>query len=156
MQHVTPCLWFDTQAEEAARFYTSIFPKSKILGISYYGEGMPLPKGTVLTVQFQLQGEEYLALNGGPAFKFTEAISLIVNCKTQKEIDRYWAKLTDGGQEVECGWLKDRYGLSWQVVPAELSVMLKSKDTRKVDRMIKAVLTMKKLDLAKLKAAFKG
>lgn len=156
MQRFTPCLWFDTQAEEAARFYTSIFPKSRILGISYYGEGMPLPKGTVLTVQFRLQGEEFLALNGGPAFKFTEAISMMVNCKTQKEIDRYWEKLTEGGQEVECGWLKDKYGLSWQVVPAELYGMMKSKDTRKVDRMMQAVMTMKKLDLAKLKAAFKG
>src|SRR5262245_51186246 len=115
---ITPCLWFDTQAEEAARFYTSIFKNSKMGAISYYSEGMPMPKGTVLTVLFELDGQEFMAMNGGPLFRFTEAVSLVVNCEDQKEIDFYWSKLLEGGgEESQCGWLKDRYGLSWQITP---------------------------------------
>src|SRR5262245_23916313 len=118
MPALSTCLWFDTQALEAAKFYCSIFPKSKVGKISHYGDGAPMPKGTILTVEFKLGGRPFLALNGGPIFKFTEAVSLVVNCATQKEIDFYWAKLTAGGEPSVCGWLKDRYGLSWQITPS--------------------------------------
>jgi predicted 3-demethylubiquinone-9 3-methyltransferase (glyoxalase superfamily) len=157
MSTIKPCLRFDTQAEEAAKFYVSIFKNSKLGNISYYGEGAPLPKGTVLTVTFYLDGQEFMALNGGPIFKFTEAVSLIVNCETQAEIDYYWTKLTaDGGQEVQCGWLKDKYGLSWQIVPNALGEMLSDKDPEKSGRCMNAMLQMAKLDVAKLRAAFNG
>jgi predicted 3-demethylubiquinone-9 3-methyltransferase (glyoxalase superfamily) len=156
MQKVTPCLWFDNQAEEAARFYTSTFKKSKIKKISYYGEGGPLPKGTVLTVSFELDGQEFLALNGGPVFKFTEAVSFVVNCKTQKEVDRMWSKLSQGGQEVQCGWVKDKYGLSWQIVPTILPKLMSDRDPERVQRVFKAMLGMKKLDIKGLKQAAGG
>jgi predicted 3-demethylubiquinone-9 3-methyltransferase (glyoxalase superfamily) len=154
MQRITPCLWFDRQAEEAARFYISIFKNSKIGEITHYGEGAPRPKGSVLTVRFQLDGQEFLALNGGPVFKFTEAISLIVNCETQEEVDRMWEKLSEGGEKVECGWLKDKYGLSWQVVPTVLAKMLTDPDPARADRVLQAVMQMKKLDIKKLEEAY--
>lgn len=156
MPRITPCLWFDTQAEEAARFYASIFKNSKVGTISRYGEGMPMPAGTVLTVSFELDGQELMALNGGPIFPFTEAVSLMIWCDSQEEIDHYWSKLTDGGKEVECGWLKDRYGLSWQVVPSAFKEMMASPDEAAKDRMMKALLGMVKLDAAALKRAFEG
>jgi predicted 3-demethylubiquinone-9 3-methyltransferase (glyoxalase superfamily) len=156
MQRITPCLWFDHQAEEAARFYVSIFKNSKLGEITHYGEGAPRPKGSVLTVRFQLDGEEFLALNGGPVFKFTEAISLIVNCETQEEVDRMWEKLSKGGEKVECGWLKDKYGLSWQIVPTVLAKMLSDPDPARADRVLQAVMQMKKLDIKKLEEAYAG
>ncbi len=153
MQKITPFLWFDTQAEEAAKFYASIFPKSKILTVARYGEAGPGPKGGVMTVEFELDGQRMIALNGGPHFKFTEAISLSVSCKDQKEVDHYWGKLSQGGQEAPCGWLKDRYGLSWQVNPAILGELLASRDVKKAKRVMEAMLKMKKIDIAALKAA---
>ena len=134
MQKITPFLWFDDKAEKAAAFYTSIFKNSKILSMARYGDAgaevSGRPKGTVMTVAFQLEGQEFVALNGGPQFKFTEAISFVVNCQTQEEVDEYWAKLFDGGQEVQCGWLKDKYGLSWQIVPTILGEMLSDRDPK--------------------------
>lgn len=153
---ITPCLWFDTQAEEAARFYTSIFKSSRITTINHYGDDMPMPKGTVLTVRFELDGQEFLALNGGPMYRFTEALSLIVTCKDQKEIDFYWERLLEGGSEAQCGWLKDKYGLSWQVVPENLVELLAAKDPAKSSRVMHAIMGMVKLDVAKLEAAFAG
>jgi predicted 3-demethylubiquinone-9 3-methyltransferase (glyoxalase superfamily) len=159
-QRITPCLWFDSQAEEAVKFYTSIFKNSKIDGMTYYDEASSKaagrPKGSVLTVDFQLEGQSYMALNGGPVFKFTEAVSFVINCENQKEIDYFWEKLTAGGQEVECGWLKDKFGLSWQVVPTAMIEMLKDKDAQKSQRAMAAMLTMKKLDLGKLERAYQG
>jgi predicted 3-demethylubiquinone-9 3-methyltransferase (glyoxalase superfamily) len=154
VQKITPCLWFDDQAEEAARFYTSIFKNSKMGAVTHYGEGAPRPKGSVLTVRFELDGQEFLALNGGPLFKFTEAVSFIVNCETQEELDRMWEKLSEGGSEVQCGWLKDRYGVSWQVVPAVLGEMLSDPDPERSARVMQAVMQMKKLDIAGLKKAY--
>lgn len=154
MQRITPCLWFDHQAEEAARFYASIFKNSKIGTITYYGEGAPRPKGSVLTVTFRLDGQEFMALNGGPLFPFTEAISLMVNCDTQKDLDRMWEKLSRGGEKVECGWLKDKFGLSWQIVPKVVAEMMADPDHERVDRMMQALLKMKKLDIAELKRAY--
>jgi predicted 3-demethylubiquinone-9 3-methyltransferase (glyoxalase superfamily) len=156
MQKVTPCLWFDQQAEEAARFYVSIFKNSKIGAINHYGEGAPMPKGTVLTVRFQLDSQEYLALNGGPIFKFTEAVSFIVNCETQEEVDRMWDKLAEGGQVQQCGWLKDKFGLSWQIVPTALAKMISDPEPGRAARVMKALLQMKKLDLEKLEEAYAG
>ena len=153
MQKITPFLWFDTQAEEAAKFYASIFPKSKILNVARYGEAGPGPKGSVMTVEFELDGQRMIALNGGPHFKFTEAISLSVSCKDQKEVDHYWGKLSQGGQEAPCGWLKDKYGLSWQVNPIILGKMLSDKDAKKARRVMEAMLKMKKIDIAALKSA---
>ena len=154
MQKITPFLWFDSQAEEAANFYVSIFKNSKVGAISRYGDSGPGPKGSVMTVAFELDGEKFTALNGGPIFKFTEAISLVVNCENQDEIDYFWEKLTaNGGQEVECGWLKDKYGLSWQIVPTILWELVKSDDPKKSERVMQAVMQMKKLDVAKLKEA---
>jgi predicted 3-demethylubiquinone-9 3-methyltransferase (glyoxalase superfamily) len=155
-QRITSCLWFDDQAEEAVRFYTSIFKNSRIGEVTYYGEGSPSPrpKGSVLTVRFYLDGQEFLALNGGPMFKFTEAVSFIVNCETQKELDRYWAKLSAGGEESQCGWLKDKYGLSWQVVPTVIAKMLSDPDPDRVQRVFQAIMGMQKLDIATLKAAY--
>jgi predicted 3-demethylubiquinone-9 3-methyltransferase (glyoxalase superfamily) len=156
MQRITPFLWFDDQAEEAANFYVSVFKNSKIKELSRYtGEEPSGKKGSVMTVAFELDGEEFVALNGGPRFKFTEAVSFVVNCETQEEIDYYWKKLTaDGGEEVQCGWLTDKYGLSWQVVPAKIAEWVRDRDGFK--RVMKAVMEMKKLDLAKLQAAYDG
>jgi predicted 3-demethylubiquinone-9 3-methyltransferase (glyoxalase superfamily) len=158
MQTITPFLWFDDKAEEAANFYTSIFKNSKIVKIARYGEAgaevSGRPKGSVMTVGFQLQRQEFVALNGGPQFKFTEAISLVVNCQTQEEVDRYWEKLSSGGQEIQCGWLKDKYGLSWQIVPTILDEMLSDPDPKKAERVMKAMLQMKKIDIKGLKQAY--
>src|SRR5262245_5697061 len=153
IQRITPFLWFDTQAEEAARFYTSIFNDSKITGMTRYGDAGPGPKGSVMTVAFELEGQEFVALNGGPIFKFTEAISFVVNCESQEEVDKFWQKLSAGGQEIECGWLKDKYGLSWQIVPSILLQLLQDKDQQKAQRVMKAMLQMKKIDIAGLKKA---
>ena len=153
MQKITPFLWYDTQAEEAAKFYVSIFPKSKILKTTRYGEAGPGPKGSVMTVEFELDGQRMIALNGGPHFKFTEAISLSVDCKDQKEVDRYWTRLSQGGQESMCGWLKDKYGLSWQVTPGILGKLISDKDAKKAKRVMEAMLKMRKIDIAALKAA---
>lgn len=150
---ITPFLWFDHQAEEAATFYTSIFPNSKIHKVLRYGDSGPGPAGSAMTVDFELQGQKFVALNGGPVFKFTEAISFVVNCQNQEELDRYWQQLSAGGTEVECGWLKDKFGLSWQIVPAELPALLSDPDPQKVQRVMGAIMTMKKLDIARLKQA---
>jgi predicted 3-demethylubiquinone-9 3-methyltransferase (glyoxalase superfamily) len=161
MQKITPFLWFDSQAEEAANFYTSVFKNSKITSVTRYDEAMSKAagrsKGSVMTVAFQLDGQPFVALNGGPAFKFTEAVSFVINCETQKEVDYFWEKLTSGGgQEVECGWLKDKYGLAWQVVPTVMWKMLGDKDSKKSERARQAMLQMKKLDIAALKKAYAG
>jgi predicted 3-demethylubiquinone-9 3-methyltransferase (glyoxalase superfamily) len=155
VQKITPFLWFDHQAEEAASFYVSVFPNSKILKIARYGEAGPGPAGSVMTVEFQLQGQSFVALNGGPHFKFTEAISFVVNCQTQDEVDTYWEKLSAGGGEVQCGWLKDKFGLSWQIVPTVLPDLLANPDPKKSQRVMKAMLTMKKLDIHALEQAGK-
>jgi predicted 3-demethylubiquinone-9 3-methyltransferase (glyoxalase superfamily) len=155
-QQITPFLWFDNQAEEAAKFYTSIFKDSKVTKIARYGEAGPGPKGSAMTVGFELNGQEFTALNGGPHFKFTEAISFVVNCETQEEVDEFWKKLSEGGQEVQCGWLKDKYGVSWQIVPTVLSEMLQDKDPAKSQRVMKAVMQMKKLDIDGLKKAYES
>jgi predicted 3-demethylubiquinone-9 3-methyltransferase (glyoxalase superfamily) len=154
IQKVTPFLWFDHQAEEAVEFYTSIFKNSKIEAITRYGEAGPGPKGSVMTIAFELGGQEFTALNGGPHFKFTEAISFVVNCENQQEVDDMWAKLSNGGQEVECGWVKDKYGLSWQIVPTALIEMMQDPDAERKERVMKAMLKMKKLDIAGLQAAY--
>jgi predicted 3-demethylubiquinone-9 3-methyltransferase (glyoxalase superfamily) len=156
MQRIVPCLWFNDQAEAAVSFYTSIFKNSKVLGTSHYGDAGPGPKGRVMTIQFQLNGEEFLALNGGPHFKFTEAISLTVNCETQPEIDEFWDSLSAGGQPVQCGWLKDQFGLSWQVVPRRLNELLGGDDAAGSQRAMEAMLQMGKLDVAGLEAAYRG
>jgi predicted 3-demethylubiquinone-9 3-methyltransferase (glyoxalase superfamily) len=154
MQKITPFLWFDNKAEEAANFYVSLFKNSRILGVSRYGDTGPGPKGSVMIVNFQLEGQEFVALNGGPEFKFTEAISLYVNCKTQAEVDELWDKLTaNGGEESQCGWLKDKYGLSWQIVPTTLTEMLSDPDPVKAQRVMQAMLQMKKIDIQGLKNA---
>lgn len=151
-QKITPFLWFDTQAEEAASFYTSVFKNSRILHVSRYGDAGPGPKGSAMVVNFQLAGQEFTALNGGPSFKFSEAFSFVVNCENQREIDEYWTKLTaDGGQESMCGWLKDKFGFSWQIVPAELGKLMSN--PQKANRVMEALLKMRKLDLAALKEA---
>jgi len=147
MQKITPFLWFDTQAEEAAKFYVSIFPKSKILKTARYGDAGPGPKGSVMTVEFEI--------NGGPVFKLTEAFSLVVDCKDQKELDHYWNKLSQGGQESMCGWLKDKYGLSWQITPTILGNLVSDPDPNKAKRAMEAMLKMRKIDIAALKAAAK-
>ena len=156
MQKITTFLWFDTQAEEAANFYVSIFKNSKILSVTRWGDEGPGPKGSVLVVSFQLGGQEFQAMNGGPEFKFTEAISLLVNCENQQDVDYFWEKLSAGGQEIQCGWLKDKYGLCWQIVPKAMMEMLKDKDQAKVDRALKAMMPMIKLDIATLEAAYRG
>src|SRR5262245_47847807 len=155
-QKITPFLWFDTDAEEAANFYVSIFKNSKILGISRYGDAGPRPKGSVMTVAFELEGQKFIALNGGPQYKFTEAISLSVECKTQEEVDEFWEKLARGGEEGPCGWLKDKYGLSWQINPTILGQMLSDPDPRKSKRAMEAMLKMKKIDIKKLQQAYDG
>ncbi len=160
MQKITPCLWFDNQAEEAVNFYISIFKNSKIVSVARYGEAgaevSGRPKGSVMTIIFRIEGQEFMALNGGTIFKFNEAISLIVNCKTQEEVDRLWEKLSEGGDEKaqQCGWLKDKFGLSWQIVPTVLGEMLQDKDAEKSERVMKAMLQMKKIDIKTLKQAY--
>jgi predicted 3-demethylubiquinone-9 3-methyltransferase (glyoxalase superfamily) len=159
-QKITTFLWFDSQAEEAAKYYVSIFKDSRIVGTTRYDEEASKvagrPKGSVMTVEFELDGQRFTALNGGPLFKFTEAISLVVHCENQNEVDHFWEKLSAGGEEVECGWLKDRYGLSWQVVPDVLIEMLQSKDPEKSKRAMAAMLKMRKLDIAALQQAYDG
>jgi len=154
MQKITPFLWFDNQAEEAANFYTSIFKNSKVGNVARYGEAGPGPEGSVMTVSFQLEGQEFTALNGGPAFKFTEAISFFVDCKSQEEVDELWEKLTAGGEEGPCGWLKDKFGLSWQIVPTVLIEMLNDPDPEKARRATEAMLQMKKIDIPTLEQAY--
>ncbi|MCI0476925.1 MAG: VOC family protein [Anaerolineales bacterium] len=160
MQKIYPCLWFDSQAEEAANFYVSIFKNSKTMNVARYDEASAKvsgqPKGSVMTVTFQLDGQDFMALNGGPAFKFTEAVSFVVNCETQAELDALWSKLTEGGAEVECGWLKDRFGLSWQIIPTILDELMSDPDPAKAQRVMEAMLQMKKLDIAELKRAYEG
>lgn len=159
-QKITPFLWFDNQAEEAARFYASIFKNSKIGDIVRYDEEAAKPTGrepgSVMVIEFQLEGQEFVALNGGPIFKFTEAISMVVNCATQEEIDYFWSKLSAGGEESRCGWLKDKFGLSWQVVPIALTEMLKDKDAARAKRVMHAMLQMDKIDLVALEKAYQG
>jgi predicted 3-demethylubiquinone-9 3-methyltransferase (glyoxalase superfamily) len=154
MQKITPFLWFDGKAEEAMNFYTSIFKNSKVLDIMRYGEAGPGAKGTVMSVTFQLEGQEYIALNGGPQFSFTPAISFFVNCETQEEIDQFWDKLSEGGEEQGPGWVKDKYGLSWQIVPSILGEMLNDTDTKKSQRVMEAMLQMSKIDIKILKQAY--
>jgi predicted 3-demethylubiquinone-9 3-methyltransferase (glyoxalase superfamily) len=154
MQKVTPFLWFDTNAEEAMNFYVSIFKNSKVLGVTRYGDAGPGPKGSVMTVAFELDGQKFIALNGGPQFPFTEAVSFSVDCKTQEEVDEFWEKLSEGGEESRCGWLKDKYGLSWQVVPTVLVEMLQDKDPEKSKRVMEAMLKMDKIDINRLKQAY--
>ena len=154
-QKLTPCLWFDNNAWEAVTFYTTVFNNVEKGKISYYGPNMPMPQGSVLTIEFQIEGQEFLALNAGPTFKFNEAISFMINCDTQKEIDYYWNKLTeDGGEESVCGWLKDKFGLSWQVVPAMWGDMVADSDAKKVSNVMQAMMKMKKLDIKTLEEAY--
>ena len=153
MQKITPFLWFDGQAEQAAKFYTSIFKNSKVTSVARYPKGSPGRAGSVMTVAFQLNGQRFIALNGGPHFKINEAISFVVSCQTQAEVDRFWKKLSAGGQEVQCGWLKDKFGVSWQIVPDALGELMSGKDTAKSERVMQAMLGMVKLDIKKLKQA---
>ena len=153
-QKITPFLWFDNQAEEAMKFYVSIFKNSKVLSVTRYGDTGPGPKGTVMTASFQIEGQEFVALNGGPMFKFTEAISFVVNCETQEEVDEYWEKLlAGGGKPQQCGWLKDKFGLSWQIVPTILVELVQDENSEKTQRVMKAMMEMVKLDIAGLKRA---
>ena len=158
MQKITPCLWFDDKAEEAAKFYVSIFKNSKLGHITRYGEAgaevSGRPKGSVMTVTFEIEGQEFVALNGGPHFTFSEAISFMVKCETQQEIDEMWEKLSQGGEKGQCGWLKDKYGLSWQIVVPVLDEMLQDKDVKKSERVMKAILQMSKIDIKALKQAY--
>jgi len=156
MTRITPCLWFDGDAEEAANLYVSVFKNAKITEISRYGDAGPLPKGTVLTVAFELDGQPFTALNGGPQYKFTEAVSFQIPCETQGEVDHYWNGLTAGGSEQPCGWLKDRFGVSWQVVPNRLIELIKTPDTAKARRVMEAMFKMKKIDVAAIEAAANG
>ena len=153
MQKIVPFLWFDSQAEEAVNFYTSIFKDSKIKMVSRYGDSGPGPKGSVMTASFELNGQEFIALNGGPVFKFTEAVSFVVNCDTQQEIDEYWEKLSEGGEKSRCGWLKDKFGLSWQIVPSVLSDLLKG-TARQSNNVMQAIMKMDKLDISQLESAY--
>ena len=154
MQKITPFLWFDGKAEEAMKFYTSIFKNSKAGKVSRYGEAGPGPKGSVMSATLTLDGQEFMALNGGPQFKFTEAISLYVNCGSQKEVDELWEKLSEGGQKQQCGWLKDKFGLSWQIIPSDLGKMLGDPDPKKSQRVMKAMLQMTRIDIKALKQAY--
>jgi predicted 3-demethylubiquinone-9 3-methyltransferase (glyoxalase superfamily) len=154
MQKIVTCLWFNNQAEEAARFYTLVFKNSKLDNLSYYGESGPGIEGTVLTVMFQLNGQEIMALNGGPEYKFTPAISLFVNCDNQEEVDYYWEKLSEGGEKGPCGWLTDKFGVSWQIVPTVLGVLMSDKDEKKAARVMQAMLQMTKLDIKVLQQAY--
>jgi len=155
-QKITPFLWFNNNAEEAVKFYISVFKNSKKGKVSYFAEGTPMPKGSVMTVMFQIEGQEFLAFNGWPIFTFTEAISFVVNCKTQKEIDYYWEKLSKGGAKSACGWLKDKFGVSWQVVPEMISEMLTDENIEKSTRAMQAIWKMKKINMKTLQEAFKG
>jgi len=154
MQKITPFLWFDNQAEEAANFYVSVFKNSKIVNVSRYGDAGPGPSGTAMSVTFELAGQPFIALNGGPQFNFTEAISFLINCKTQREVDALWKTLSAGGEKSRCGWLKDKYGLSWQVIPTALGEMLRDKNRKKSQRVMQAMLQMEKIDIARLKQAY--
>ena len=154
MQKITPFLWFDDKAEEAANLYVSIFKNSRVGRVTRYGEGAPGPKGKVMSVTFELDGQEFYALNGGPMFSFTPAISFFVNCETQKEVDELWRNLSAGGEESRCGWLKDRYGLSWQIIPSVLGKMLQDKDGKKAKRVMEAMLQMGKIDINRLQQAY--
>ncbi len=160
MQKIAPFLWFDDQAEEAVRFYTSIFKHSKILAVARYDEvgakAAGRPKGSIMTISFEIEGQEFIALNGGPVFTFSPATSFVVNCRTQKEIDRLWEKLSEGGKKDRCGWLRDKYGVSWQIVPAVLGKMLQEKDPKKFRRVMEAILKMNKIDIEALMRAYKG
>ena len=160
MQKITPFLWFDNNAEEAAKFYTSIFKNSKIIDVTRYGEAgaevSGRPKGTVMVITFQLNGQEFIALNGGPQFAFSPAISFVVNCAAQEEIDEFWEKLSEGGATQQCGWLQDKYGVSWQIVPTVLGKMMQDKDTKKSERVMRAMLQMKKIDIHGLNNAYEG
>jgi predicted 3-demethylubiquinone-9 3-methyltransferase (glyoxalase superfamily) len=156
MPKITPFLWFDTQAEAAAKFYVSIFKNSKIVSTTRYGDAGPGPKGSVMTVAFKLDGQDFIALNGGPHFTFTEAVSFVVDCKTQEDVDEYWTKLSAGGSEGPCGWLKDKYGLSWQIVPSVLTELLGDPDREQARRVTEAMLKMKKIDNNGLKRAYAG
>lgn len=153
MRKITPFLWFDGKAEEAARFYMSIFKNSKMLSVSRYGEAGPGPKGSVMTVEFELEGEKFVALNGGPHYTFSPAVSFVVNCETQQEVDHYWERLSEGGEKIQCGWLKDQYGLSWQIVPTVLPELLRDRDPERRKRVMEAMLKMIKLDIEQLKRA---
>jgi predicted 3-demethylubiquinone-9 3-methyltransferase (glyoxalase superfamily) len=154
MQKINPFLWFNDQAEDAAKFYVSLFKNSKVLNVARYGEAGPGPKGTAMSVTFELAGQKFMALNGGPHFKFSEAISFFINCETQQEVDELWEKLSAGGEKSRCGWLKDKYGLSWQVIPTALGEMLQDKDPKKSQRVMQAMLQMDKIDIARLKQAY--
>ena len=154
MQKITPFLWFDDKAEEAAHFYVSIFKNSKVGRVTRYGEGAPGPKGKAMSVTFELDGQEFYALNGGPVFTFTPAISFFVNCETQQEVDELWEKLSAGGEESRCGWLKDKYGLSWQIIPSALGKMLQNKDREKAKRVMDAMLQMGKIEISRLQQAY--
>jgi predicted 3-demethylubiquinone-9 3-methyltransferase (glyoxalase superfamily) len=156
MQKITTYLWYDNQAEEAAVFYTSIFKNSKVLEVNRYGDGAPMPAGTAMTVRFELDGQEFIALNGGPHFKFNEAISLYVDCEDQAAVDYFWDRLVDGGEPSQCGWLKDRYGLSWQIIPRELPSLLFDPDPEKAQRATQAMFTMTKIDVDALRRAHAG
>lgn len=153
MPKTTPCLWFDTQGEEAAKFYTSVFDNSRITDVTRFGEAGPRPEGTVMTVSFELDGSPFIALNGGPEFHFTEAISFQVDCESQEEVDRFWSELSEGGEEGPCGWLKDRYGVSWQIVPTALTELIGDPDTGRSQRAMQAMLEMGKIDIAALHRA---
>ncbi len=153
MQKVTPCLWFDTEGEDAATFYTSVFPNSRIVEVARYGSAGPRPEGTVMTVSFELDGQRFVALNGGPEFTFSEAISFQVSCKTQREVDEFWSKLSEGGDEGPCGWLKDKYGVSWQIIPTVLPELLGDSDPEKSQRVMQAMLKMKKIEIDALERA---
>ncbi|HEY7113776.1 MAG TPA: VOC family protein [Thermoanaerobaculia bacterium] len=156
MQKITPFLWFDANAEEAVAFYTSIFHNSRTVSVSRYGDAGPGPKGQVMVMKFEIEGQEFIALNGGPQFHFTEAVSFVVNCKDQKEVDSYWDRLAASGQPVQCGWLRDKFGLSWQVTPTILGELMADKDPKKASRVMQAMLKMVKIDIAGLKAAYEG
>jgi predicted 3-demethylubiquinone-9 3-methyltransferase (glyoxalase superfamily) len=153
MPKITPCLWFDTEGEDAANLYTSVFPNSKIVEIARYGSAGPRPEGTVMTVLFELDGQRFLALNGGPDFTFSEAVSFQVDCESQEEVDHYWSKLSEGGEEGPCGWLKDRFGLSWQIVPRRLTELLGDPDREKSQRVMGAMLKMGKIEIDELERA---
>jgi len=155
-QQITPFLWFDDNADKAVNFYFSIFKDSRLLDATRYGEAGPGPKGTIMTATFELNGQQFIALNGGPRYKFTEAVSFVVKCETQEEIDYYWDKLLDGGEPQRCGWLKDRFGLSWQIVPAQLSELFGGNDPQRAGRVMQAMMQMVKFDIAKLKQAYDG
>ena len=154
MQKITPFLWFNDNADKAIKFYTSVFKNSKLVNASYYGDAGPGPKGTIMTATIELEGQRFMLLNGGPMFKFTEAISLFISCKTQEEVDYYWDKLIEGGQPSQCGWLKDKFGLSWQVVPEILGELIREKDAKRANNAMQAMLKMSKLDIKKLKEAY--